>query len=347
MQVDESIINILPDEKLAIYVPKYGDRVAIAAFVKALHEAEIQKENQVMKKSLIERLKCKVKRSNEHSTRSVMQKGNSNAKKKERRVEVGWLDYDNITQRFCQVKRPTGGGIKHAIFPLDRTVAGLIPEIKEWFFPKGVNRLGCINDYDTFLRDTTHKELTGDLTVDELYMRDKNKLLRIYLATKCKQDKPPTKGIPTKKRPRTDTGHSTKITALQRKRKVEVINISSDIEENPVSSMSDAEIEFGKCLDIPGLKEDLDDTLPIFLKFSLTLSHQNQNKLHQPTQKIKMTKAQLHKTYQINMTKTQLKAQLHKICQMTMDHTQLHNICQMNMNQAQLHKTCLVRYLAI
>ena len=48
-----------------------------------------------------------------HFTRSKKQLGNVNAKRLQRRVEVGWMEYIYERETFKQVYQRTGGGIKH------------------------------------------------------------------------------------------------------------------------------------------------------------------------------------------------------------------------------------------
>lgn len=68
--------------------------------------------------------------------------GNSNAKKLQRRVEIGWLDFEFTVKEFRQVKAPGGGGTKHENFHIESTVASILEEAKLWFFENGRNGRG-------------------------------------------------------------------------------------------------------------------------------------------------------------------------------------------------------------
>lgn len=51
--------------------------------------------------------------------------GNSSAKKKQRRIELGWMDFDEKEQRFKQVKAVNGGGTRHLCVDKIKTVKDL------------------------------------------------------------------------------------------------------------------------------------------------------------------------------------------------------------------------------
>lgn len=63
--------------------------------------------------------------------------GNRNAEKKERRVELGWMDFDFTKQQYKQMKAIKGGGTRHLSIEKNITVEE-IRRIAEniYFFPR-------------------------------------------------------------------------------------------------------------------------------------------------------------------------------------------------------------------
>ena len=179
----------MSDDQLREYLPRYGDRIVVTSFAKKMGKKRNNSDSNdgSRKKELTERLLEKMRgqrQGHEHKTRSRSQVGNSNAKKEQRRVEVGWLDFDSTNKAFKQVKAPSGGGTKHETFSLDCTMRDIRECVKECFFPNGKSRRGSIASFHIFITDATHDPIADDVTVEDMYNRGKCKLLRLYLATK-------------------------------------------------------------------------------------------------------------------------------------------------------------------
>lgn len=66
--------------------------------------------------------------------------GNTNAKRKVRRIEVGWMDFDEEEERFKQVKSEGGGGLRHLSIDKDETVENIKLMAENLFFPKGLSK---------------------------------------------------------------------------------------------------------------------------------------------------------------------------------------------------------------
>ena len=112
---------------LKLFFPKFGDRLAIKSYVKAFLKTS-QKEDR--ENYIFEHLKEKISQkiaTGSHFTRSKKQLGNVNAKRLQRRVEVGWMEYIYERETFKQVYQRTGGGIKHEKF----CIATTMDEIKK------------------------------------------------------------------------------------------------------------------------------------------------------------------------------------------------------------------------
>ncbi|XP_038065173.1 uncharacterized protein LOC119735517 isoform X2 [Patiria miniata] len=180
-KIDLEVICLMSDDALRDYLPRYGDRIAVVSFAKSKDKQS--QGNTDRKTSLVESLKNKM---TSHLLRSKSQIGNENAKKQERRVEVGWVHYDFDMKEYKQIYQKKGGGIKHQKYKVDTRLSEIMEQAITWFFPGGKNRHGNVSDFDVFITDPSFDKLDGDTTVQQMYETARVKILRLYIATKKK-----------------------------------------------------------------------------------------------------------------------------------------------------------------
>lgn len=108
--------------------------------------------------------------------------------KKNRKIEIGWMHYDEDTEVFKQVRARGGGGTRKVDICKDAKKSDILRVAAGLFFPDGANIKGPLTDFDCDLKD--YKEMIVDdaLTVGELYHDTKLNMLRFYLTTKKKQN---------------------------------------------------------------------------------------------------------------------------------------------------------------
>ncbi|XP_063971547.1 uncharacterized protein LOC135158759 [Lytechinus pictus] len=121
-QVDVEIIPLLDDKKLAEYIPAYGDRVAVVTFCKCESGPSCSTSSpKAAKPSMVDnRLKIKIKKSQKKNI------GNRNAEKEERRVEIGWKDFDVASMEYKQIRTSKGGRTRHLKLGKNATAVGRI-----------------------------------------------------------------------------------------------------------------------------------------------------------------------------------------------------------------------------
>ena len=119
------------DRDLAKYTPKAGDRIATVGFCR---QANASLDTKSRKESILTRLRQRLSGEAPVPVKKKPLAGNANAKKKDRRVELGWMDFNENDKRYKQVKAINGGGTRHLKINKDKTVV----EIKKpkWFFEK-------------------------------------------------------------------------------------------------------------------------------------------------------------------------------------------------------------------
>lgn len=189
-QIDCSVLLLMDDQDLKPYLPNYGDRLALFAYARR-HTGEQDNEgpktaSEIKKRSLLSRLKDKLERNSksEQGVRSEKARGNKNAKKEIRRIEIGWLDFEIASGIYKQVRSMKGGGTRHLQLPVCSTVQEVMEQAQELFFPKGVSQKGSLHDYTVKMVDFGRSDVDAKSTIGEIYADTKVKILRLYLASK-------------------------------------------------------------------------------------------------------------------------------------------------------------------
>ncbi|CAG5980160.1 unnamed protein product, partial [Menidia menidia] len=181
--IDETVIPLMTDSDLAKYIPKVGDRVSTVAFCR---QATLSQKSPSRKESILSRLRQRLSGAEgmPPKKRSSKWAENTNAKRKVRRIEVGWMDFDEEKERYKQVKSVSGGGTRHLSIDKDETVANIKLMAEDLFFPNGLSKKNkCLSHYSTHIESSQiHVDVTH--TVEELYSQSKVKILRLYLCTK-------------------------------------------------------------------------------------------------------------------------------------------------------------------
>ncbi|XP_057686772.1 uncharacterized protein LOC130912772 [Corythoichthys intestinalis] len=183
-----AVISIMSDEQIGKYITSYGDRVATLSFCQ-------QKMSSNNKETLLQRLRDKIsskKKGVPGGSSTVPQNGGQgtatarqkqvSAEKTCRKIETGWLHFDN--NEYYQVKTKDGGGTRHATIEKTTTAAQILELGKELFFPDGISSKGEVGDFTFEVCDFKRKEISLDETVGRLYEKTKLRLLRFYICTK-------------------------------------------------------------------------------------------------------------------------------------------------------------------
>lgn len=111
--------------------------------------------------------------------------GNKNATRKTRKIELGWMNYQD--GYFRQVRRPTGGGTSKIIARKGETVNKILEDGKKIFFPNGKSRKGSAENFDfTLCVMGSEEPLDGTVTIENLYDTTHHKILRLYVCSKKK-----------------------------------------------------------------------------------------------------------------------------------------------------------------
>ncbi|XP_041841968.1 uncharacterized protein LOC121640323 [Melanotaenia boesemani] len=174
----------MTDEDLALYLQRYGDRLAIKAFCR---QRRAWLEPPEVKSALMWRVRDKIQ--GQRKTASFDDTagpgvGNRHAAKDSRRIEMGWLHFSN--GNYHQVRTRHGGGTRHLSVQKTVTMEELLITGKDLFFPNGHSAKGPVECFMFDIRDFSHNIVPLECTVAQLYEQTKIRVLRIYL---CSQEK--------------------------------------------------------------------------------------------------------------------------------------------------------------
>ena len=184
----------MSDEELKPYLQCHGDRIALVQFCKRSGKV-LQNPK---KQPLVEKLKQKlgIKKGDDEDSSddggspkinneiAKKMKGNVNAKKRSRRVDVGWIIRNGASIR--QVRMKKGGGTRKLRFDKDTKSFTILQTAKLLFFPDGESSEGNVDDFTFELWDYLNKRIPPQCTVSDMYDALKFGTIRVYLVSKRK-----------------------------------------------------------------------------------------------------------------------------------------------------------------
>ncbi|KAL7870466.1 hypothetical protein SRHO_G00079630 [Serrasalmus rhombeus] len=107
---DMNVNSVMTDEELGVYFPKYGDHIAVRAFChQKMAACSSTGRGSSSKSSILQRLKAKLKKSGKGCDQCVSDRssafGNKYASKDNRRLEMGWLHFQEGQYRQVSYHR--------------------------------------------------------------------------------------------------------------------------------------------------------------------------------------------------------------------------------------------------
>ncbi|KAB0795188.1 hypothetical protein PPYR_12027 [Photinus pyralis] len=176
-KITPDVVLLMNDTKLAEFVPKYGDRIALMQYCKAqLDSTRLMTDK---KESLLESLRQKLKGGGNSSPKRC--KGHPQDVKQ---IEVGWLCHMNLDGKYKQVREKGGGGTRKMKVPKEANKDFILTKALDLFFPNGHSSKGDLSKFDINLFDFQNHEVDKDSTVAELLEKTGLSKLRFYLATR-------------------------------------------------------------------------------------------------------------------------------------------------------------------
>ncbi|KAL7377198.1 hypothetical protein ABVT39_023665 [Epinephelus coioides] len=265
--IDVSVIPLMGESDLAQYLPSYGDWVAVVAFCR-------KRDKDSRKEAIINRIKGRFLGGSQEAapststgTRGTPWQGNKNGEKKQRRLELGWVDYDSGEQRFKQVRAVKGGGTRSLTIERNTTVDEISVLAESIFFLNGSSIRKKLSDYRTKVRNFAQCQINSSSTCKELYEHTKVRLLRLYLCTKRK-DPGQSSNSSTSKLPASQ--HSASQSPARQCHALEPPSSQTFVLELPTSQCSANEPPTSQHLDVvPPTSQHLDVEPPTSQHFDL------------------------------------------------------------------------------
>ena len=188
----------MDDSQLEKFLGRLGDRLAVREFCSKHTSLDITKKTGPMgkKRQLLSNLAKKVAAKQKslepgYSDSSCAESGrsfnvgNTNAESTERRVEVGWLNFDSKSASFKQVRSTTGGGVWSLTVTKSITLSAVMDVSINNFFPNGMSIRGPLENFSFEMSDRKGSPLEMTSTVEEAYDQESfpKRVLRFNLRT--------------------------------------------------------------------------------------------------------------------------------------------------------------------
>ena len=177
----------MSDHDLEKYIPQFGDRVALVAFCRRNPPGD---KKAIDRNHLLEKVRSKIanpfKKRKDRDDTTEKPTGNDFAKKKDRRLELGWMNYDFMSGSYKAVRTAKGGGTRLVTVERNTNIQEIQHLAMKLFFPEGKSKVLKLKDLHFEMCDFQQNVIDEECTIDELYEKTKVKLLRVYLCTKKK-----------------------------------------------------------------------------------------------------------------------------------------------------------------
>lgn len=180
--------------------------------------------------------------------------GNQNATKLERKIEIGWFDFDFTRMEYHQVKSLIKGGGTRGVTALKAwKPKDILEHAQKFFFPKGTSKRGKLSQFNFELRDFSAQNIPDESTVGDMYESTNVKMLRYYMFTKrndqgyesddlCSPKRKSSKSLKAKNRAYSDDEESLPELTAPRKSTTPVPNQPLILDETQLYSLPDLEI---------------------------------------------------------------------------------------------------------
>ena len=180
---------------------KKGDIISLKRYCQEVLEDEEKKGKYREKVALLETIleENKSKRKLEAPTGDSTQllkkrkKGKPSEKKALKKIQLGWLHYDEKQKRFVAVRQTKGGETREINFTLDATADEIIEMGKTLFFPEGFCCFGDVEEMEfslaNYKQEIIHSVIVDNkvvpFTLQRYMYSTKLPKVRLYLASKA------------------------------------------------------------------------------------------------------------------------------------------------------------------
>ena len=197
--MDASAIVHASDQVLRGLGLETGDILSLRAYVSQNQGSNNDEERQARKASLIEQLLEQKKTSsggNGTKRKPQLQTGSKKQKhKSSKKVQVGWMHYNEGQQRYVPVRMAKGGGARDIEMPLDADIEYVKESSASLFFPNGTSNFGKLDEIElsvgnysgdilSLLKDDSG--VSHAFSIQKYYKINKTTRARLYLMSRQK-----------------------------------------------------------------------------------------------------------------------------------------------------------------
>lgn len=125
------------------YRPIYGDRLATKAFCRCESNLLNVDGSKVKRKSLLDNIRSKMLIGGNSSSKNSQQ----NALKLDRRIDLGWLNYDESRGGYVQFREKSGGSTRKLTVKKNTDMNEILKSGQKLFFPLGLSKKGRMQDF--------------------------------------------------------------------------------------------------------------------------------------------------------------------------------------------------------
>ncbi|XP_038057921.1 uncharacterized protein LOC119729371 [Patiria miniata] len=187
-KIDAKTVLLIDDKQLQAFLPHLGDRVAVQHFCKkTMKQSSSSDSEDTEKGKLLQKLRMKLHNKRGGGTSEapkVHLVGNKHAKRTTRKIDIGWMHYDEVQKQYKQVRKQHGGGTRKLAVSKSSTADTLKKIAEGLFFKDGQSSKGSLESHETQLTDVRHQVVPSSATLEELFEEAKMAVVRFYLKTK-------------------------------------------------------------------------------------------------------------------------------------------------------------------
>ena len=172
----------MSEDNLSKYIPHYGDRLAAIVFCRRHSQSAAgtsthsQPAAGTSTQGLLERVRAKYSSPDRPTKKRQLSwgtlKGNKNAKKTLRRVEIGWIHFSENENAFKQVRTKRGGGTRHVCADSFATIGDLQENAETLFFPNGSCKSLELTECIRHMCDFAQNKIVSEGSIQELHEKN-------------------------------------------------------------------------------------------------------------------------------------------------------------------------------
>ncbi len=135
----------------------------------------MDRKQQLLERIRSRRLFAPSRKQRQREELSEKYKRNSYAKKKTRRIDLGWMNYNESDGDFKQVRAAKGGGTRHVSVERHTKIREIKTMAESLFLTGGKSKYLVLRSLHSDMRDICHRQTDEESATEELYKRNQGR----------------------------------------------------------------------------------------------------------------------------------------------------------------------------